>query len=231
MLDPELPHSDDGGHGDDEIWLLSYSDLMTLLFGFFVLMYAFASVNNAIEKEQVKNSMAKAFGGSYVPQFENLENDLKAFRDANVEMRFVEIHPDKEGLEIAFQSGMFFELGKAEVLDPMKVQLKTLIEIISRNLRGASVRIEGYTDDLAIQTQQFPSNWELSSARASSVVREFVKYGFDPARLSAVGYADSRPVVPLYDESGKVIPENRAKNRRVIIKIIPEGKASNKGKR
>ena len=223
-----LHHHEEEEDGGEEIWLLSYSDLMTLLFGFFVLMYAFASVNNAIEREQVKNSMAKAFGGSFVPQYEALEKDLKDFRDSNAELRFVEVQPDDEGIEIVFRSGMFFELGSAEILPVIKTKLKTIIEIVSVHIREAEVRVEGYTDDLPIKTPQYPSNWELSSARASSVVRQFVKFGFDPKRLVAVGFADTRPVVPLYDEYGKLIPENREKNRRVVIKIVSKQKVRNK---
>ena len=81
------------------------------------------------------------------------------------------------------------------------------------------ITIEGHTSDVAISSAMYPSNWELSSARASRLVRLFIDQGIDPDRLRAVGYADSLPKVPNLDTGGKPIPENRARNERMVVKV------------
>ncbi|MEX0827352.1 MAG: OmpA family protein, partial [Haliea sp.] len=78
-----------------------------------------------------------------------------------------------------------------------------------------------HTDDDPINTPRYPSNWELSAGRATRVARHFVTQKIDPLRLKAIGYAETRPVVPNRTDKGKPIPENMAKNRRVIIRVFP----------
>jgi chemotaxis protein MotB len=81
------------------------------------------------------------------------------------------------------------------------------------------ITVEGHTDDMPIGTGQFPSNWELSTARASAVVRYLINNGIPAAKLRAVGYAQVMPKVPNRDVTGRPIPENQAQNRRVVIKL------------
>ncbi|MBT5495044.1 MAG: OmpA family protein [Alphaproteobacteria bacterium] len=81
--------------------------------------------------------------------------------------------------------------------------------------------VEGHTDDVPIRTARFPSNWELSASRASSVVRYFIEQGIKPSRLKAAGYADTKPKLPNKDIFDEGIPENREKNRRVGLRLHP----------
>jgi chemotaxis protein MotB len=81
------------------------------------------------------------------------------------------------------------------------------------------IDIEGHTDDVPISTARFPSNWELSVSRASNVVKYFIAHDISPDRLKASGYADTQPIVPNRDSLGTPIPENRARNRRIVIRI------------
>ena len=81
------------------------------------------------------------------------------------------------------------------------------------------VDVEGHTDNVPINTARFPSNWELSVARASEVVKFFIREGINGDRLKASGYADTKPVLPHVDEFGRDIVENRAANRRILIRI------------
>tara|TARA_Y100000588_G_scaffold203789_1_gene217608 strand:- start:337 stop:639 length:303 start_codon:yes stop_codon:yes gene_type:complete len=83
------------------------------------------------------------------------------------------------------------------------------------------VDVEGHTDDAPINTPRFPSNWELSTARATGVVRFLISADVQPERLKAVGYADVRPKFPNRDLFGEPIPENRKKNRRISIRLHP----------
>jgi chemotaxis protein MotB len=118
-------------------------------------------------------------------------------------------------------SAAFFNVG-ASTLSPEGEKL--LQQVISEHLKnektkGFQITVEGHTDDAPIKTAMFPSNWELSTARAAAVVRFFISNGIEPTRLRAAGYADVFPKVPNRDSAGKPIPENQAQNRRVVIKL------------
>ena len=131
---------------------------------------------------------------------------------------------EKEGdriRTIEMPSAAFFASGSAVLSDEGK---RLLQEILDKNLRSEEVKdyiitVEGHTDDAPIKTAQFPSNWELSTARAAAVVRFFIERGIPAQRLRASGYADSVPKAPNRDTAGKPIPENQAQNRRVIMKL------------
>lgn len=120
----------------------------------------------------------------------------------------------ERGLKVSMDSRLLFGAGSAALLP----ESQKALDLISSKLRQASqnhlIEVEGHTDSQAISTVVYPSNWELSGARASSVVRYLVrKHKFSPKHLSAVGYADSRPL------ASNATPEGRAKNRRIDIII------------
>jgi len=123
---------------------------------------------------------------------------------------------DKEGgLSIIVRDDLLFNIGRAEI-NPESVSVLKQIGHSFKNFEG-SVLVEGHTDNLPIDTERFPSNWELSTARAVSVVRYLTEeVGVDPMVLSAVGYGDTKPRVP------NDTPENRRKNRRVKIILVPQ---------
>lgn len=122
---------------------------------------------------------------------------------------------------IEMPSAAFFASGSADLSDEGKVLLKDFLvrKLNTPEFQDYQVTIEGHTDDVPIQTLQFPSNWELSTARAASVVRFLIEQGLSAARLRAAGYADVFPKAPNRDGQGKAIPENQAANRRVVIKL------------
>jgi chemotaxis protein MotB len=128
----------------------------------------------------------------------------------------VNVRYSKIGAHISFEEGLFFNFGKADI-NSSGFALLDKLAVLIRNLPG-SVRVEGHTDNVPIHTRRFPSNWELSIARAVSVVKYLAEVGkINPARLSAVGYGESRPLAP--NDS----PAHRAKNRRVEIVLVMEG--------
>ncbi|MCC7402760.1 MAG: OmpA family protein [Bdellovibrionales bacterium] len=219
----EHGHSDED-HGDDEIWLISYSDLMTLLFGFFVLMYVFASTKTG-DAEKVREGLAKSFGGSYVAPYEELADQLKQQAESGDHpiLGQIDVQKPTDGMEITFRSNLLFDSGSSELRAEVRETMKMIAELISDSVNDAEILVGGHTDDSPIHTSKFPSNWELSTARAASVVREFIGTGYDPKALVALGYAETRPAYPNRDESGKPIPENRERNRRVVIKVVAPG--------
>ncbi|HUC69271.1 MAG TPA: flagellar motor protein MotB [Stellaceae bacterium] len=117
-------------------------------------------------------------------------------------------------------SAAFFGSGSASLSDAGKGILRGILAPLTAALaEGYRIRVEGHTDDTPIDTPQFPSNWELSTARASAVVHFFLEQGVPAERLRAVGYADTEPKVPNRDAAGNPIPANQAENRRVVIKL------------
>lgn len=121
---------------------------------------------------------------------------------------------------LQMSSAAFFDSGSAALNKSGRGILKDVaVNIKSDKYRGYEVTVEGHTDDGPIRTLQFPSNWELSTARAAAVVHFLLQQGIAAQRLRAAGYADTFPVAPNRDANGKTIPENQARNRRVVIKL------------
>ncbi|MCB0384733.1 MAG: OmpA family protein [Bdellovibrionales bacterium] len=224
MLGADGHGHEEEDHSDDEIWLISYSDLMTLLFGFFVLMYVFASTKTG-EAEKVREGLAKSFGGSYVPPQEELASQLKQKTEdgSHPIMGQIDVQTPSDGMEITFRSNLLFDSGSSELKPHVKATMKMIAGLISNSVEDAEILVGGHTDDSPIHTRRFPSNWELSAARAASVVKEFISTGYDPKMLVALGYAETRPAYPNRDEKGLPIPENRERNRRVVIKVVSPG--------
>lgn len=228
---------DEAHHVDD--WLMTYADMITLLLCFFAVFIAIASpdeekFNEA--KQQVKEQFSgagdsKALKGTYAlpptetdtpPQsempFEALPSIVDRYNDEGQED--VEIEKGDRITTIEMNSGTFFDIGSA-ILNAEGVRLLTELQptMMSDEYKDYLISIEGYTDDSPIKTPQFPSNWELSTARAAAVVREMIALGLPASRLRAVGFGETNPKVPNRNEAGNPIPENQAQNRRVVIRL------------
>jgi outer membrane protein OmpA-like peptidoglycan-associated protein len=137
---------------------------------------------------------------------------------AGLDKKIQVIARDSE-IELRFNGSLHFIPGTAKLNPESEFVLNKLIDSIKRNVKADFVTVEGHTDDSPISTPVFPSNWELSAGRASSVVREFEKFGFDSAKLTAKGFGSSRPLSPNRDSKGVAIPENQEANRRVIVSV------------
>ena len=232
-----------------ERWMVSYADFVTLLFAFFVVMYAISSVNEG-KYRVLSDSMVQAFrsidnqpGATVVtppksasalvtpvishqpkanPELEAKRAEYRQrMRDMAEEVKRVlaplvrggqvRVTEGIHGISIEINASALFSPGEAQLGVEAVRALRAVAEVIAKG--SFPIRVEGHTDTLPISTPYFPSNWELSAVRASSVVRLFVESGVAPARLTAAGYADQRPVA---DNS---TAEGRARNRRVTILI------------
>jgi flagellar motor protein MotB len=121
---------------------------------------------------------------------------------------------------LEMSSAAFFDSGSAQLSNAGKTILQEVaVNLLSPRFRGYRITVEGHTDDTPINTAQFPSNWELSTARAAAVVRFFLDEPIPAQRLRADGYADTFPKAPNRDATGNAIPANQAQNRRVVIKL------------
>lgn len=229
-----------------ERWMVSYADFVTLLFAFFVVMYAISSVNEGKYKV-LSNSLTNAFrnitgaeGGQIivvtqgvppmvakpvgkpdkvvdakrVEQREKMKNVAKDIMDvlqplvAQGKVRLLET---SRGVTIEINDSVLFAPGQAKLQQASMSAMRLIGEVLAR--ADFPITIEGHTDNIPISTPQFPSNWELSALRATTVLRLFNEGGVGAERLTAIGYGDTRPV------ETNTTPEGRARNRRVSILI------------
>jgi len=210
-------HDEGGGHGSEELWLISYADLMTLLFGFFVILFSMSTLDPK-KYEALKKGATEAFGGEYQLPTEAMKREIvKEMSSLGIDSKEVEVTQSSEGIELKFSGQSLFQSGSADLNPKALALFENIYSSINKSKDRFLVRVEGHTDDVPINSPLYPSNWELSSARANRVVRRFEELGYANSQLEAIGYGSSRPLISNRDAAGKVIPENAAKNRRVLM--------------
>lgn len=260
-----------------ERWLVSYADFITLLFAFFVVMYAISSVNegkyrvlsetlNAVFEtrprsddpiqigERPRDVLASPDGPLAPAQFKpsgegdldvpseqvgvkaagsgeaegdgdggdgGLKKDGSAMRIADeiaislqdyIEKDLVNISQVGDRIEIEMKAKMLFPSATARLSPPALLALREISKTLKRI--PSHLQVEGHTDNVPISTSAFPSNWELSAARAASVVHFLARQGIEPWRMAAVGLGEHRPIAENDDETG------RAANRRVTVVVL-----------
>lgn len=175
-------------------WMVNYADLMTELVCFFVILYALSA---ALNKDM-----------------QNAQQQVQEMIDQGKMSGQVQM--DKEGMRITLEEQSqvaFFGSGSAELTEQMRSQMDTISPVLRTLAEKHDIVVEGHTDNIPIATRQFASNWELSTARATSVVKLLLGEKFPPKRLAAVGYGEYHPIAPNDSEG------NRKKNRRVVFFI------------
>jgi len=218
-------------------WLVSYADFITLLFAFFVVMYSAAQLDKrragklatAIQTAFLQHGSLppkaaevgglSAIGNPAIPvgnteeAFRLLHGRVAQVLSREIASGDVAIRETPEGLVISLREVGFFDTGSADIRASSLVAFDRLASVLQET--SSEIRIEGHTDNVPIRNSRFASNWDLSTARATTAVRLLiVKYKFDPARLSASGYAEYRPIANNFTADG------RALNRRVDV-VIP----------
>ena len=220
-------------------WLVSYADFITLLFAFFVVMYSISNVN--LGKYRVlSDSVMTAFSAqsnSPFPVGSQLgisvqrapiavglmgQTGLVSMKEtaAKLDKRLqkwvkkgmIAVKGNEKWLEIEIKSSLLFKTGDAVLSRDAASILSELTAVVKTTTNP--LYVSGYTDDVPISTGRYPSNWELSAARAASVVRLLAQNGINPARMGAIGYGEFRPVAT------NDTPLNRQKNRRVVIRVM-----------
>lgn len=207
---------------DSEDWITTFADMSTLLLCFFVLLASISKVDMVLF-EQVKAGVAKGIGNRKTETpVENLKKDVEqVIKSLKVEEQ-VGIGTDNQGVTMEMASGSFFAPGSADFgPEAEPVLSKIAATIAADRYVGFQIEVQGHTDDMPIHTAQFPSNWELSSARATAVVRYFIQAGIEPSRLRAIGFADTAPKVPNRGPLGEPLEQNQEINRRVVVRLFP----------
>ena len=220
------------------LWFGTFADMMTLLFAFFVLLAAISTID-PVKLQQMADSMGKSVGkklevdsqamslGDIHSALEELVKEMKPNPETGEKP--VEVTTSTKGVTANLSSDISFGSGSAILKAGIIPVLQEIVPMIERSYN--MVAVEGHTDNLTLPPKyhdKFPSNWELSGARAAAVVREFIKLGIDPSRLQAVGYAEfiprEAPTDRLVNEA-LILKHNsttgdRAKNRRVGITFL-----------
>jgi len=251
-------------HANHERWLVSYADFITLLFAFFVVLYASAQVDQrkvgrlalaiqvafqelgvfpasttqvpldasepmpfspvqAIENAKHNTELGRVSPSPNAPpgttsdeaNLTTLQTELQQALQHELDLHEIALHRETEGLVISLREFGFFDSGSAALKPSAMPALDRIASILS--VRVCRLRIEGHTDNVPIHNSQIASNWELSTARSTELVRLLIqRYRFSPQRLSAAGYAEYHPI------AGNDTPEGRAQNRRVDLVILSE---------
>jgi chemotaxis protein MotB len=228
-------------HVNHERWLVSYADFITLLFAFFVVMFAVSQVDSK-KVGRFTEAFSKAVGINVLPMegqslltggqqieesgkgeqpglfdLDSLRSTLTKMAEASGRLQGLQIIQRRNELVLRLPESVVFDTGDARVKDGSVETLKLIAPELRD--RDVEVRVEGHTDDQPVTSGRFRSNWELSTARATSVMMVLVAEGLTSQRVSVSGYGEFRPVAPNASEDG------RKQNRRVdlvVTAIIPD---------
>ncbi len=218
-------------------WLVSYADFMTLLFALFVVLFAtsrhspaaFGTLSGAIQRgftgtaQPASVPPAEPAANRADPRVDTLEAELRTALAAPMQRQEVSVEQNADGLVLSFQELGFFRSGEANVLPGQSDLILQAAAILKRH--GARLRVEGHSDDQPIHTAVFSSNWELSAARAMTVLLLLVNDAhYDPTALSMAGYGPYRPV------GDNQTVEGRQRNRRVNLVVISREQGAAQGR-
>ena len=242
-------------HFNQDRWLVSYADFITLLFAFFTTLYAISNVDaqklgrmvmamkaafdQELPGQGSKGAVPSPVGGNSIhpagsirpaltPEMKTgpvpgkeplplpeVKNQIEKIINEEDLSKKIKLTLDRRGMIIRLGELNFFDSGSSA----LKPEARTILDKIAAILLplNYTIHIEGHTDNVPISTSRYPSNWELSTARATSMVLYLIEtHGFDPQKLSASGYGEFRPIAPNDN------PENRAQNRRVDLVVLNE---------
>jgi chemotaxis protein MotB len=232
-------HTEEAEPENSERWLLTYADLITLLLGLFVILYAMSKIDTE-KYSQVVAALGGVFGSpesssmklqvmdlvkplpEYVRERARIEAEIRKGLGLNAKSLPITITQDERGVTVHLQEQFLFGSGSADLKATSLETLDQLAELLKK--MPNDVRVEGHTDNVPIATAAFPSNWHLSVGRALNVGYYLIeKHGMKAEKVSVVGYSEYRPLLPNSSE------ENRARNRRVDIVIVAESSMKGEG--
>jgi chemotaxis protein MotB len=229
-------------------WMLTYLDMVTLLFGVFVLMYAMSNADKG-KAEAVAESLRQGFRGGFTifggpltggqtilnnlspagSMKRSLYETVTKVTRKELERNIITVTETDRGIRISFVGDIFFESGSADLTDDMNDVLSKVVPVL-KDIQHPII-ISGHTDDVPVhlranEAREFRDNWELSALRAINVLRYCESHGMDPSKMSIQSYGKYQPIDIAIKRTGSSTPEYRALNRRVDI-IIETGKRLN----
>ena len=207
------------------LWAVTYGDLMSYLMIFFLIMFSFTMAKTDKTKsrkyEESMNNLQKAFGGKVdQKRLDRMEDDKKAdnFEEKMKETvqttelsSLIQMQSNERKVKLVLPEGVLFTSGSATLKEPAKKILAPMADELKKV--NKDIIIEGHTDNVPIKSGKYTSNWELSMARAYSVLVFFSEQGIPAKNLAGLGYGDNRPI------GDNATMEGRAKNRRVEVEV------------
>jgi chemotaxis protein MotB len=217
---------------NSERWLLTYADLITLLLGLFVILYAMSKID-AGKYTEVVSALNGVFGApkgiltgnpsllespasALLSEKQKIAQEIRSVLRLDERAMPITITENERGVTVHIMEELLFASGSADLKQTSLVAMDTIASVL-RSLPN-DLRVEGHTDNVPINTPQFPSNWHLSVARALTVAYYLIqRHGLTQERVSVVGYSEFKPLAPNDNA------ENRSRNRRVDIVIVATG--------
>jgi chemotaxis protein MotB len=208
------------------LWMITYADMVTLLLTFFILYYSIASMNMQkfkeaiIGEEQASIGLLELLDSAEIKEsIQNLtglkSNDILQDIQEVAEETELDVETSDAKVVVRVPGASLFKPGQADLQLSARPVLDEVIRVVNK-YPDYKIHIQGHTDDESISTERFPTNWELSAARATAVLRYFFDKGAEPERMTATGYADTFPLA-----TNDTVP-GRAKNRRVEFVLEKE---------
>lgn len=204
-------------------WVVSYADFVTMLLALFMVMYAVLQIDNN-KLTEFQNHVHKVFGNTPIENVTKYQangkintvqnsNVEKILRDNLSQSKSIKLLKSDRGLIIRVNNRMLFDEGSGDIKPEAKKTLDEIIKVLTKI--DNPVIIEGHTDSTPIKNAKYPSNWELSTARATNIISYVIKTGeISPKRLCAVGYGEYMPIKDNTSISGRML------NRRVDIIVL-----------
>jgi chemotaxis protein MotB len=204
------------------LWAVTYGDLMSYLMIFFLVLFSFSiAKTDKAKSRKYEESLAniqRAFGGK--ADVQRLERAMAKEQEEaagdklmeSVSSNLVQVEQNEKKIKLVLTEGVLFSSGRADLQDRAKEVLKPIVDELKK--LPNEVIVEGHTDNVPIRSGRYSTNWELSMARAYSVISYFEELGMDKKRLAGIGYGENRPVAENTTSVG------RAKNRRIEISLM-----------
>ncbi len=205
---------------EESSWQVSYLDIITIVLGFLIILLAVSQITKT-----EFSSLSELFGKFsdetefFTTPIGNIQDELFTLLEPEIDAGNLEIIRDLNDLKIRFNSDYLYSSGEARLQPDAEYLLdRVLIAMQQLEYNDFNIDVEGHTDNNPISSVAYPSNWELSTARAANVVKYFNDLGIESKRLKASGYADSRPVIQ-YDSLGFPFAASKEQNRRVVLRL------------
>ena len=222
MAEPDSEENEVEDEGGED-WLGTYADAITLLMAFFVILLARSQGGLPTNQEQAEQAAEQAAVQQEAKESGEVLQAMKEAIESTAQEhslnKSIHVTSDDESVTIEMTDKGFFPTGSWRLKPRARRVLRSLARVVQDTpfKHPYQLEIQGHTDDVPIRKRGIHSNWDLSSRRATNVLRVLVNGGMDQERLKAVGYAHTRPKMPNRNAYGKPLPANRAANRRVVL--------------
>lgn len=194
-------------------WVVSYSDFVTMLLALFMVMFAISQNVTKYQAKIIEDNNLQAVEASSDVSQKSVDELMKELNEKIGENSSIKLVKDNRGLIVRMNDSILFDEGSAIIKKNASKTLNEVIDVLSQI--DNKILVEGHTDSTPINTKEYPSNWELSTARATNIIGYILRTGkIPPQRLSAAGYGEYMPIADNTSSGGRLL------NRRVDIIIL-----------